>query len=155
MPGTVAGVASERDILVVQASGDSAALIQLLDDCGVSGKQLQVASLGGAMDGTTVIVSRENLHNEDRLRCGLADTLAGAARIVDGLGAVSIIGAGINATYRNVRRGSARLTEEGVRWSALSTSSFRTTWLVERQEIDAAVRILHATFIEQSPPAVP
>jgi aspartate kinase len=155
MPGTVAGVASERDILVLQASGDSAALIQLLDDCGVSGKQLQVASLGGAMDGTTVIVSRENLHNEDRLRCGLADTLAGAARIVDGLGAVSIIGAGINATYRNVRRGSARLAEEGIRWSALSTSSFRTTWLVERQDIDAAVRILHATFIEQSPPAVP
>jgi aspartate kinase len=155
LPGTVAGVASERDILVLQAAGDSGTLIELLDDCGVSGKQLQVARLGAATDGTTVIVSRENLHNEDRLRCALADTLPGTARIVDGLGAVSIIGAGINATYHNVRRGSARLTEEGIRWSALSTSSFRTTWLVGRQDMEAAVRILHATFIEQRPPAVP
>jgi aspartate kinase len=107
LPGTVAGVASERDLLVLQAAGDRGALIELLDECGVSGKQLQVGALGAATDGTMVIVSRENLHNEDRLRRALADRLAGTVRMVDGLGAVSIIGAGINATYANVRMGSA------------------------------------------------
>ena len=155
LPGTVAGVASERDILVLQAAGDRGALVELLDECGVSGKQLQVGALGAATDGTMVIVSRENLHNEDRLRRALADRLPGTARMVDGLGAVSIIGAGINATYANVRRGSARLEQDGITWSALSTSSFRTTWLVNREKLDAAVRTLHAAFIERSEPVVP
>jgi aspartate kinase len=155
LPGTVAGVASERDLLVLQAAGDRGALIELLDECGVSGKQLQVGALGAATDGTMLNVSRENLHNEDRLRRALADRLAGTVRMVDGLGAVSIIGAGINATYANVRRGSARLEEDGISWSALSTSSFRATWLVDREELDPAVRALHAAFIERSGPAVP
>jgi aspartate kinase len=154
-PGTVAGVASERDILVLQAEGDRGALIDVLDECGVSGKQLQVGALGAATDGTTVIVSRENLHHEDRLRRALADRLPGTARMVDGLGAMSIIGAGINATYANVRRGAARLEQGGISWAALSTSSFRTTWLVKREELDAAVRTLHGTFIEGTGPVVP
>ena len=38
MPGAVAGVASERDLLVLQAECDAPALLALLDGCGVSGK---------------------------------------------------------------------------------------------------------------------
>jgi aspartate kinase len=155
MPGTVVGVASERDILVIQAAGGATSLVDVLDDCGVSGKQLQVSSLGVPTDGTTVIVSRENLHDEDRLRRALSAAVAENARIVDGLGAVSIIGAGINATYANVRRGSACLQRKGIGWFALSTSSFRATWLVQRADLDEAVRQLHATFIERGSPRVP
>jgi aspartate kinase len=155
MPGTVVGVASERDILVIQAAGGATSLVDVLDDCGVSGKQLQVSALGVPTDGTTVIVSRENLHDEDRLRRALSAAVAGNARIVDGLGAVSIIGAGINATYANVRRGSACLQQKGIGWFALSTSSFRATWLVQRADLDEAVRQLHATFIERGSPRVP
>ena len=73
MPGTVAGVASERDYLVLQATGDPTRLVTILDECGVSGKQLHVAAFGGNVDGTTLVVSRENLHNEDRLRQALAE----------------------------------------------------------------------------------
>ena len=155
LPGTVAGVASERDILVIQAIGEATRLLELLDDCGVSGKQLQVGALGAPTDGTTVIVSRENLHNEDRLRRSLTAAFGSEARIVDGLGAVSIVGAGINATYANVRRGSAALHQQGIRLSAVSTSSFRSTWLVPRNNLDEAVRLLHAAFIEQTSPRVP
>jgi aspartate kinase len=148
MPGTVAGVASERDILLLQARGDATRLVALLDECGVSGKQLHVAAGGGPSDGTTLIVSRENLHNEDRLRRDLTTTFADHARLLDGLGAVSIVGTGINATYANVRRGSAALAENGISSSGLATSSFRATWLVPRDTLAAAVRCLHATFIE-------
>jgi aspartate kinase len=152
MPGAVAGVASERDLLVLQSSGDAAALLAVLDGCGVSGKQLHVATLGGTADGTTLVVSRENLHNEDRLRRELTAAFGGAARLVDGLGAVSVVGAGINATYENVRRGSSCLKEAGIESFALATSSFRATWLVRRDDLDEAVRRLHQTFIEASRP---
>jgi aspartate kinase len=155
LPGTVAGVASERDILVIQASGEATRLLELLDDCGVSGKQLQVGALGAPTDGATVIVSRENLHNEDRLRRSLTTGFGSQARIVDGLGAVSIVGTGINATYANVRRGSAALNHQGIRPAAIATSSFRATWLVPRSNLDDAVRLLHAAFIEQASPRVP
>ena len=152
MPGAVAGVASERDLLVLQAGGDAAALLAVLDGCGVSGKQLHAATLGGSADGTTLVVSRENLHNEDRLRRELAAAFGDAARLVDGLGAVSVVGAGINATYQNVRKGSGCLEEAGIRTFGLATSSFRATWLVRRDDLDDAVRRLHRTFIEISPP---
>jgi aspartate kinase len=170
MPGTVVGVASERDILILQASGDAIStrvstpvrterapgtpvrLLTLLDACGVSGKQLHVAALGGSTDGTILVLSRENLHNEDRLRRDLTAAFGGDAQIVDGLGAVSVVGTGINATYENVRRGSACLHDNRITWLGLATSSFRTTWLVPRTDLDDAVRLLHATFIEEGAP---
>jgi aspartate kinase len=151
MPGTVAGVASEREILALQASGDAARLVTVLDDCGISGKQLHVAAFGSNADGTTVVVSRENLHNEDRLRKDLSSAFGANAWIVDGLGALSIVGAGINATYANVRRGSACLRAHGIAISGLATSSFRVTWLVQRANLDQAVRLMHAEFIERAP----
>jgi aspartate kinase len=131
----------------------------VLDECGVSGKQLHVAALGSGAgapaDAATVVVSRENLHNEDRLRRDLSAAFSTGARIVDGLGALSIVGAGINATYASVRRGSVCLRKQGIVSYGLSTSSFRTTWLVRRADLDAAVRHLHAAFIEQNTPPVP
>ena len=148
MPGTVAGVASEREILVLQANGDATRLVALLDACGVSGKQLHAAALGGTADGTTLVISRENLHNEDRLRRDLREAFGTDARLVDGLGAVSVVGAGINATYANVRRGARCLAEQHIGTYGIATSSFRATWLVQRTDLDQAVRLLHATFLE-------
>ena len=150
MPGTVAGVASERDILVLQSAVAAARLLTLLDSCGVSGKQLHVAAFGGATDGTTLVVSRENLHNEDRLRRDLSAAFGDEARLIDGLGALSIVGTGINASYANVRRGAALLQEHGIASFGLATSSFRATWLVPRDDLHAAVRLFHHTFVERT-----
>ena len=147
LPGTVVGVASERDILVVQVTGDYVPFLQAVDECSVSGKQLHAVTLGGPSDGATLVISRENLHHEDRFRRTLAARLAGDARIVDGLGALSVVGAGINASYETVRRGSRCLRDRGIAESGVATSSFRTTWFVPRDRLDEAVRALHDTFI--------
>jgi aspartate kinase len=149
MPGTVAGVASERDILVLQATAEPERLVEVLDDCGVSGKQLHVTSLGTSADVATLVVSRENLHNEDRVRRDLTAAFGEAARLSDGLGALSVVGAGINATYANVRRGWRCLRHHGIAAQGLSTSSFRTTWLVDRGRLEEAVRLMHEEFIEK------
>lgn len=150
MPGTVAGVASEREILLLQSTRDAMRLVEVMDQCGVSGKQLHVAALGAPGDGATVVISRENLHGEDRFRRQLDAAFGNDVRLVDGLGAVSVIGAGINATYANVRRGSECLLSNGILSHGVSTSSFRTTWLIDRPVLDNAVRLLHAAFIEQT-----
>jgi aspartate kinase len=155
MPGTVAGIASERDVLVLQCRGRIDDLLELLDGRSVSGKQLHTAAFGHGCDHVTMIVSRENLHDEARLRAELDRRFGGDAFLDDGFGAVSAVGAGINATYKNVRRGYACLHHEGIAAASVATSSFRITWLTARDRIDDAVRALHRTFIEQHTPPVP
>ena len=81
--------------------------------------------------------------------------LHGRARLIDGLAAVSAVGAGINATYANVRAGSDALGAAGIASSGTATSSFRITWLVPRQRMDDAVRALHLRFIESEATLLP
>jgi aspartate kinase len=148
MPGAVVGVTSERDILVLEYAADGAAgrtpgaLFELLDAHGVAGKQLHL------VDGRlTLVISRENLHEEARVREALASRLRSAVRIQGDFGAVSAIGAGINASFQNLRRGSAALSHQGVIAYGIATSSFRITWMIPRPDLNTAVRALHATFL--------
>jgi aspartate kinase len=166
LPGTVVGVASERDVLVVhtspaerleaaERSGErpgpagrlALEIIGFLDDHRVAGKQLHL--LNGEL---ALVVSRENLHEEARVRGALASRFGERVRIVDTLGALSVIGAGINASFENMRRGSAALIAAGIDISGVSTSSFRITWMIDRAKLDDAVRLLHRTLIEKTEP---
>jgi aspartate kinase len=155
MPGAVVGVASERDIVVLHAAGDGQRLVDVLDAHGVVGKQLQWTGVGAQTDAVSIVVSRENLHDETRLREDLARTFGAAATFVDDLGAVSVVGAGINASYANLRRGSRCLDQNGIAPRSFATSSFRITWLVPRGRLDDAVRCLHAGLVAVEPPPVP
>jgi aspartate kinase len=152
-PGSVVGVASERDVIVLSMECDLSAaarpgsILTLLDDHRVAGKQLHVA--GGSL---TLVISRENLHEEGRVRDAIAKLFGDAVRIDDQLGALSVVGAGINASFENVRRGSEALAAAGITPAAVATSSFRITWMIDRTKLDDAVRLLHRTFIETKQP---
>jgi aspartate kinase len=150
MPGTVVGVASEQDVFVLDADAAPADLLALLDEHHVAGKQLHV--FGNRI---TLVISRENLHEEDRLRTALDRRLGGRARLVDGLGAVSVVGAGINASYINVRSGSEALRSARIEPAGVATSSYRITWMVPRGRLHDAVRTLHALYIEAAATPVP
>ncbi|HET9361994.1 MAG TPA: hypothetical protein VFO58_19715, partial [Vicinamibacterales bacterium] len=125
-------------------------ILALLAERGVPGKQLHVFN-----DRTTVVISRENLHDEGQLRDALQARFGGRAQLADGLAAVSVIGAGINATYENVRTGAGTLGTLGIVPAGTATSSFRTTWMVPDDRVKEAVRALHARFIEQPRPLLP
>jgi aspartate kinase len=152
-PGTVVGVASERDVLVIQASAPperasgnfGLSVLTLLDEHRVAGKQLHVAA-----DRLMLVVSRENLHAEASVRKALDNRFGAAVRVDDALGALSVVGAGINASFENLRHGSDALTATGVSIAGIATSSFRITWMIERAGLDEAVRLLHRTFIEST-----
>jgi aspartate kinase len=157
MPGTVIGVASERDVLLFEMDGsveglDSAEgperafalrVLEFLDAHGVAGKQLHQRN-----NRLTLVVSRENLHDEARLRESLNSRFGDHVRIVDDLSAVSVVGTGINATFANVRRGTEALVAAGMTPGGVATSSFRITWMIARPRLDDAVRLLHATFLK-------
>jgi aspartate kinase len=150
MPGTVVGVASEQDVIVLDADAPPQMVLQLLDDRSVAGKQLHVYD-----NRVNMVISRENLHDEARFRTALADRFGDRARVIDGLAAVSAVGAGINATYANVRAGSALLEGKGILPSMVATSSFRITWMLPRDRTNEAVQALHHHFIECAQPLLP
>jgi len=151
-PGTVVGVASEREVLVLEANSDGAAkdVLELLDEHHVAGKQLHVAG-----DRLTLVLSQENLHEEARVRDALTRAFGDRVRVEDGLGALSVVGAGINASFDNVRRGSAALSADGMAVRGIATSSFRITWTIDRARLDDGVRLLHRTFIEEPQALLP
>jgi len=148
--GAVVGVASERDIVLLNADVPAADLLALLDERGVAGKQLHVSG-----DRTQIAVSRQNLHDEAHLKEALQVRFNGRARLVDGLAAVSVVGAGINATHENVLAGTETLAQAGITPAGTATSSFRITWMIPRERTDDAVRALHHRFIESSETALP
>jgi aspartate kinase len=174
-PGTVVGVASERDVIVLEteaaprpeaeapsegrarqdtgkegpfASGD---VLSLLDAHRVGGKQMHQGRDGQL----TLVISRENFHEEARVRTELTARFGDRVTLSDDLGAVSVVGAGINASFDNVRRGSKALGSANAVPRAVATSSFRITWMVDRDLIAGAVRALHAEFLEQAGLPVP
>src|SRR4029078_3131861 len=74
-PGTVVGIASEKDLFLLLADDCSEELFEFLDDQNVGGKQPPLASTGDKCSIATVI-SRENLHGEDRFRSRLTEKFA-------------------------------------------------------------------------------
>ena len=166
-PGSVVAVVSERDVLYLSAAGTvglAERVLELLDRNQVVGKQFQVHSPntveGTCDDHLSLVLSRENLHGEFALHAAVDDFNGRSAfregiSLRDELGAVSAIGAGINASYRNLLVGNACLRGAGISARALATSSFRITWLVDRARLDEAVRCLHALYLETPPPRVP
>ena len=150
MPGTVVGVASERDLLVLDGSARRPTCSRCSTSVASPGKQLHV--FDGPDDPGDL--AREPARR-GQLREALQTRLGGRARLVDGLAAVSAIGAGINATYANVLAGSATLAGIGIVPAGIATSSFRITWLVPNDRVNEAVRALHERYIEQQRPLVP
>ncbi len=149
-PGTVVGVASERDLIVLEMEQPEG-ILEFLDSARVTGKQIHQSGDGRL----TLVISRENLHDEPRVRAELSSRFGDRVRLVDDLGAVSVVGAGINRSFEHLRRGSDGLGSVHALPRGIATSSFRITWLIDRARVDDAVRALHRTFLEQPAPPVP
>ena len=151
LPGSVVGVASEKEVILIQ-SHEIDRVLSVTDRFGIPGKQLHVITTGGDQDGISMVISKENIHQTSKLRAALE---AIPAAWNDLAGAVSIVGTGITASHERVRQGSHVLKELNVSNFGIATSSFRITWLIERERVDEIVQQFHRAFIETGSPAVP
>lgn len=146
-PGRVVGVTSEKDLalLAVAAAGTAplAELLEFLDVRGAGGKQLLFESGGSS----SLVLSLENLPDHAALASDLAVRFGGTVQLRRGVGAVSAIGSGINATFANVRKAVAALAAARIEVLGLTTSSFRISLLVEEAQLPEAVRRLHEELI--------
>jgi aspartate kinase len=154
-PGRVVGIASETAIVALSCGGGAdrlSALLEALDQRGAPGKQLLFHEGADGAGVSTLVLSLENVHEYGALRDDLRARLGGALRLREGIGAVSAIGAGINATFANLRRGLAAVAGMGAQPLGVSTSSFRISFLVDERHVPEAVRRLHQDLVTEGEP---
>ncbi len=149
LPGRVVGVATETGLVFVTADAPDRleGLLEALDAREAGGKQFLSCRFGG--DGerrACLVLPLENLHDFDALKSELAVRCPGV-HLREGVGAVSAIGAGINARFENVRAALRVVREMGVEPIGISTSSFRISLLLEEAEVAEAARRLHAALV--------
>jgi aspartate kinase len=146
-PGRVVGVASETGLVLLCSPRGGlramTAVLERLDAGGAAGKQLRFdAPVGGSL-----VLSLENVHDFDVLRSDLRARHPDI-EILEGIGAVSAIGAGINATFRNVREAMRLVEPLGAPVLGVATSSFRISLLMDAAAVDEAARRLHEGLVE-------
>jgi aspartate kinase len=151
--GRVVGIASETGIAALSCRGGEAelqTLLALLADYGAPAKQLLFHAAGDSTPLTSLVLPLENVHDAAALRREAASRLGDALVWREGLGAVSAIGAGINAGLDNLRRALRCLAAGGTRVLGVSTSSFRISLLVDEGAVKDAVQKLHRELIGET-----
>jgi aspartate kinase len=151
----VMGVTSEEKVVLLhvhEKDGEGLRTIQrLLDFCSGEGiRSKQVAFHRdplGSVAGSLIIPEKENYHIESILK-ELGQKFPSELTVNRDCGALSLIGAGITDRYQYLLDSLLVLSEAGFQVSALHTSSFRISLLIERRHLTEAVRMFHRQFIE-------
>jgi aspartate kinase len=153
LPGVVVGIAHDESVRVFASDGQEASLdsglLEFLDEQKIPGKQLTINRFGSG-NGIAVIVSKEFIPDADHCRSLLTDRFNSRVELSSNLGAVSLIGTGINECFDNLRRCLTVLHAHKIELFGVHTSSFRITALVAGEQVVQAVKLLHQEFIEES-----
>jgi aspartate kinase len=95
------------------------------------------------------VVSTSSLPDWPETRARLIEAGGDNLEIDDDLGALSLIGVGINRDTANVMKATRILRDLGAPVHALSTSGFRISFITSEQLLDKAVTAFHKAFIEE------
>jgi aspartate kinase len=148
----IVGIASEEKVILARCrdEGHAGVIAQVVDSlaaANVKVKQISFSDVGdGVTSGNFIIPEKENYHIESVIP-SLEASFAGTLHVSRGLGAVSLIGAGINDRYDFLRECLRLLREEGLGPASLHTTSFRISALVPRERVRETVGLLYEFFL--------
>jgi len=94
------------------------------------------------------LLALENLHGVDVLRGLLEKRFGGRLKMHQDHGAVSLVGDGLGATHKVLRRTLAVMKEAGLPVHWVSMGALRLCLTTDSAHIPAAVAVLHKTFVE-------
>ncbi len=132
----VKGVTSERDVWVFVTQSNLAGLLEFLDSQAVKGRNVLFDAQGRAL----VVVPLHDVHGPDSLRARLPNGVA----VLDDLGTVTCVGAGLNADWSVARRALA-LSKAPV--TAVYGSALQLTVVTAREALPELTRALHQALV--------
>lgn len=159
-PGRVAGVQAvvcEQSVTRVRIRGpralnDFSEVLAYLEGEQVPVKEVHAACVGEdeVFPRVTFVVSSPNVYGWDSLRDELSRRLATSIRFDTHLGALSLIGEGLNRTNATLIEVMALLNQHGIDVAGVTTTSFRISLLIPQPEIETGVRVCHEHWIASS-----
>ncbi len=155
----VVGIASEEKVLVVDCWGTeqrriAAAVTDFLASANVKVKQMAFHwTSDRGMLGNFIIAEKENYHL-DSVIPKLEHKFDGQLTVARHLGAVSLIGAGINDRYDFLQDSLELLARNSIEVFSFHTSSFRISLVIKREELNRAVSLLYDRFLRETESAV-
>jgi aspartate kinase len=158
----VRAVVSEERVVRVRLRGRAVAerlaeVVALAEEQGVTIKELGATSPGegGGSEGVKLpwargsfVVSLTNAPGWPELVTRLRALAGDELEVDEHLGALSLIGEGVNKDNRNLLRALEVLASVGARPGGVATTGFRISLLVDRARLLEAKRACHRAFIE-------
>ncbi len=150
----VVGIASEEKVLVVDCwetgqPGIAVAVTDFLSSANLKVKQMAFHwTPDRGLNGNFIIPEKENYHVESVIP-ELERQFHGRVTVARHLGAVSLIGAGINDRYDFLRESLDLLARNFIEAFSFHTSSFRISFVIRREELNRAVSLLYERFLRE------
>jgi aspartate kinase len=159
-PGEVVGVqavVSEKEIIRVRIRGsrvlsDFNRALEILENEQVPVKEVHVTRTRGNTGSprAAFVVSSTNIYGWEAIQANLAEELGANVAFDDHLGALSLIGEGLNRTNETLIEAIELLHNNAIEVFGISTTSFRISLLVPRESVAAGVRLCHANWIVEN-----
>ncbi len=146
--GRVTGVTYEYDLAYFvmhcqDTQGTFSLLLAFLDQEGVEVKQINFQQNSNC---GSIVIPLKNLPEFNSLEKRLQNEFGPGLKIIKGLGAVSLVGIGINNTNQNLLQAFKLIEQGGGEIVSISTSSFRISFLLKYMPLEPLVNTLHKTF---------
>jgi aspartate kinase len=161
-PGTIIGVqavVSEKQVERIRLHGaDTPTLfkqaVEYLESEQVPIKEVNVTEINvaGEQAKASFVVSTQNIYGWEQIKAALSDKMAAAIAFDTHLAALSLIGEGLNRNNLALLEAIDLLADNGIPVFGITTTSFRISLLVPRNQIEKGIRLCHARWVAGTPP---
>ena len=156
-PGSIIGVqaiVSERQVERIRLSGtDARALfkqaVDHLEREQVPIKEVNLTEITaiGEQSKASFVVSTQNIYGWEQIKAALKKKIGGEIDFDSHLAALSLIGEGLNRNNLTLLETIDLLTRNGIPVSGITTTSFRISLLVPRDQIEKSVQLCHSCWV--------
>jgi aspartate kinase len=114
----------------------------------ISIKELNYFINSEGKNNISFLISYSNIYGWGKIKKQLSDTFQGLLQIEENLSAISIIGEGLTSGVDILNDTIVYLEENKIKIYGIATTSFRLSFLVERERMKEAVILCHKKWIE-------
>lgn len=152
----IKSIVYEKEVVRVRVSGDLFKenidwLISFLKNDSIVMKELNIIDdTAGTESKASFLLSHNNIYGWDKIHKKMKDRLQNNIQFDFELGAVSLIGEGINKDNTVLEGTLKLLRDKNISVRGITTTSFRLSLIIEKEKIDEAVRLCHERWITGS-----